>query len=84
MIIPGYETIETKRNEYGLWTFTAPEDFYGTCAACNKTNYNSPSTFCPNCGALMLNAISARDYYERVLQDETVKLREQQEGKNNG
>lgn len=84
MIIPGCETTETKRNEYGLWAFTNPEDFYGTCTACNMTNYNTPSAFCPNCGALMLNAVSSKDYYERVLQDATVKLRERQEVDNNG
>lgn len=76
--IPGYDGTFVTGNKLsvGAWLFDNGW-YYGECSQCGTTNYNQPSRYCPECGAMMLNYEPSLGYYRELLKKIPNKREEQ-------
>jgi hypothetical protein len=69
MRIPGIKIPEPPhKHGFALWVYPAQDSIYAECSACFETVLNSPTNYCPNCGALMVNTYDARLEDKRILE----------------
>lgn len=77
--IPMVDTVVKANNGWsvGAWLFENGW-YYGECSRCGEMNYNQPSKYCPECGAMMVNYEPSLGYYREQLKKIPTKETEEQ------
>ena len=82
IIIPGVDTfIEEKTPRYGLWMFRDKAGLFPVCSHCGEVTCGSPTDYCAECGATMLNQIEAKRHLD--LQLANIKAMEERKNERN-